>query len=70
MLLGMLKPLFTGEICPFSGIWFSEETGKKIALSKGERFPTHNNKGVFWELKRRATLELIQKDQLATKGVQ
>ena len=39
-------------------------------VSKGERFPALNNKGVYWKLKKEATPELILEDQLRVQAEQ
>jgi hypothetical protein len=40
----------TGDICPISGIWFSEESREEIENLKGDVFPTFNRKRAHWIL--------------------
>ena len=70
MLSVMIDTYFSGEICPCSGIWYTEESGEKFMVSKGERFPALNNKDVYWKLKKEATPELILEDQLRVRAEQ
>lgn len=41
----------TGEICPESGVWRSEDVPSTTApIAKGNRMPPHNGKSVYWAL--------------------
>ncbi|MBI1383358.1 MAG: hypothetical protein GC150_00390 [Rhizobiales bacterium] len=41
----------TGEVCPESGVWRSDDSPSTTApIAKGNRMPPHNNRAVFWIL--------------------
>jgi hypothetical protein len=51
----MTKPIGTraktGEICPESGRWRSEDSPSTTApIAKGNRMPPHGGKAVYWRL--------------------
>ncbi len=55
----MKKPIGTtaktGEICPESGVWEVVGTPSTTApISKGNKMPPYDNKGVVWRLIRYA----------------
>ena len=41
----------TGEFCPETGIWQTENSNKSKLVSKGQRFPGVDGKRVKWKLK-------------------
>ncbi|ADJ22192.1 hypothetical protein Hden_0370 [Hyphomicrobium denitrificans ATCC 51888] len=42
---------YTGETCPESGKWVSEDNPSTSApIAKGNKFPPHNGKAVYWRL--------------------
>ena len=42
----------TGQKCPQTGFWKVKGTDIEIALSRMERFPPYERKGVTWKLVR------------------
>lgn len=41
----------TGETCPESGVWESDDYPSTTApIAKGNTFPPHNGKAVYWVL--------------------
>lgn len=45
----------TGEKCPESGVWQSQDTPSTTApIAKGDTMPPHNGKAVTWKLIRKA----------------
>lgn len=41
----------TGQICPKSGVWKSQDSPSTTApIAKGNRMPPHNGKSVSWLL--------------------
>ena len=41
----------TGEKCPESGVWKSQDTPSTTApIAKGNTMPPHNDKAVTWKL--------------------
>lgn len=41
----------TGETCPESGVWRSDDYPSTTApIAKGNTFPPHNGKAVYWIL--------------------
>jgi hypothetical protein len=55
----MTKPIGTtaktGETCPESGVWESQDNGPTTApIAVGNRMPPHNGKAVTWKLIRYA----------------
>jgi len=51
----MRKPLGTrvktGETCPESGVWRSDDSPSTTApISKGNTMPPHNYRSVYWTL--------------------
>ena len=45
------KNILTGDTCPVSGIWRTEEHGKTaVALKQGEVMPTYRNRDVSWTM--------------------
>ena len=42
---------YTGETCPESGKWKSNDSPSTTApIAKGNRIPPHNGKAVYWTL--------------------
>ena len=44
----------TGQKCPQTGFWKAKGANIEIALSRKERFPPYERKGVTWKLVRAA----------------
>jgi hypothetical protein len=45
----------TGEICPESGVWQSEDFPSTTApIARGNVMPPHNGRAVYWRLVRYA----------------
>ena len=58
----------TGEECPTSGVWKSEESEDMIVLGKGEIFPPLNKKTIEWKLKKEAIPQYKSSEEMLAAG--
>ena len=61
MSLFIFQVYLTGEKCPISGIWKSEESEDLIIISKGEKFPPLNKKKYSMEAKKESSATIPNK---------
>ena len=68
MSLLIFQVYLTGEKCPISGIWKSEESEDLIIISKGEKFPPLNKKNIRWKLKKKAVPQFRTSEEMLAIG--
>ncbi len=68
MSLLIFKVYGTGEVCPISGVWKSEESEDMVVLGKGEIFPSLNKKNIEWRLKKKAVPQYKTSEEMLAAG--